>query len=150
MRKVVIIKKAYHFPGISVLVPDQIGQTSEIVPIDLPIPDNIPEITENFTLIRSIANIALFHRDDLEKKYYEDPVQEFDPPIEFRVSYSLTDVSQTDCDIQQLKLAYWNLIEWVIISDPSHEYQILPHSTAQVAEAKIWSWLGDPTLAWGK
>lgn len=150
MRKDVIIKKAYHFPGISVLVPNQIGQTSEIIPIDLPIPDDIPDKTENFTLIRFIANIALFHIEHLENKYYDEPVQEFYPPIEFRVSYNLTDVSKTNCDIHQLKLAYWNLIEWVIISDPSHEYQILPHSTAQVAEAKIWSWLGDPTLAWGR
>jgi len=152
MREDAIIKKAYHFPGLTVIVPNQTSQDFEIIPLNLPdeIPDDIPEITENFTLIRYIANLALFRSDHLEAKIYEEPVQEFDPPIEFRVNYSLTDVIQSQCEIQRLKLAYWDLEKWVIISDSSHEYQILPPSTAQVAEAKIWSWVGDPALAWGK
>lgn len=152
MREDTIIKKAYHFPGISIIVPKQIRQDIEIIPLNLPdeIPDDIPEITENFTLIRYVANLALFRSDHLEAKNYEEPLQEFDPPIELRINYSLNDVFQTHCDIQRLKLAYWDLENWVIISDPGHEYQILPPSTAQVAEAKIWSWLGDPALAWGK
>ena len=152
MREDAIIKKAYHFPGLTVLVPNQNSHDFDIIPLNLPdeIPDDIPEITENFTLIRYIANLALFRSDHLEAGNYEEPVQEFNPPIEFRVNYSLSDVFESHCEIQRLKLAYWDLEKWVIISDPSHEYQILLPSTAQVAEAKIWSWVGDPALAWGK
>jgi len=146
------VKKAYHFLGISVLVPMQTEQDSEIVALDWRnrIPDDIPEKTDNFSLIRYIANIVLFRKDHLDREYYEEPIQEFNPPIEFRVHYRFDDVNSTDCDIQQLKLAYWDGQKWVIISDPTHEYHILPPSTAQVAEAKIWSWIGDPALAWGK
>jgi hypothetical protein len=57
---------------------------------------------------------------------------------------------ESKCDIQQLKLAFWDGSQWVILSDASHEYYILPPSTGQIAEAKIWSWTGDPPLAWGK
>ena len=147
-----IIKNAYHFPGLSVIVPEQIGNEIEIVPVNFPerIPGDIPEKTEAFTLIRYIINIALFHRDHVEEEYYKEPVQEFDPPIEIRVNYHIEDLHQVDCDIYQLKLAYWDMEKWVIISDRSHEYQILPHSTAQIAEAKIWAWADDPAIAWGK
>jgi len=154
------VTKAYHFPGISVLVPEQ---ASEIVALDWGIRNsgNIVEQTRDFTLIRYIANIVLFRKVDIDKGSYEDPVKEFDPPIEFRIQYNFFDVSKAvDCDIKNLKLAYWDgrNRKWVIISDPdpnpdpdpAHEYQILPPSTAQVAEAKIRKWIGDPTLAWGK
>lgn len=144
-----INKKAYHFPGLSILVPDQIENEVEIVPINLPI--KLPKGFEDL-IIRPIANIALFRRDHIENEYYEEPVPDFDPPIELRVSYNFFDVCQVGCDIYNLNLYYWDLQRklWVLISDSSHEYQILPPSTAQVAEAKIWSWVGDPTIAWGK
>ena len=145
MREDLVIKTAYHYPGISVLIPTQIGLKNEIVPRELPIPDEIPVIPGGLTFIRYIANLAFFLRDNPE-----EPVLEFDPPLELRINYRLDDVQQSNCDIQQLKLAYWDGENWVIISDPAHEYQILPPSTAQVAEVKIWSWLGDPPLAWGK
>jgi hypothetical protein len=53
-------------------------------------------------------------------------------------------------DIHQLKLAYWVPDRWVIISDVFHEYQIFQPNFARIAEVKIWSWVGDPTLAWGR
>lgn len=145
-------KNAYHFPGLSVFVPDQTNQEVDIVPVNLPdkIPDDIPRRTENFTVIRYIANIVLFRKDHLDKENYEEPIQKFDPPIEFRVNYNMEDVNQVKRDINGLKLAYWDMEKWVIISDQSHEYQILPSSTAQIAETKIHSWLGDPPLAWGR
>jgi len=152
MREIEIIKRAYHFPGLSVIVPDQIGRDIAIIPVDLTdrMPEDIPEETENFSVIRYIANIALFRRDHVEEKYYDEPIQEFNPPIEFRVKYFLEDVMRANCDIHQLKLAYWDMEKWVIISHPAFEYQILPPSTAQVAEVKIWSWVGDPAVAIGK
>lgn len=145
------MRRAYHFPGFSVLVPVQTGQDVEVVPIEVPegIPENIPQETENFKLIRIIANLALFRSDHLEEENYEEPLQEFDPPIEIRINYSKEDVRKANGDISQLKLAYWDLEKWVIISDRSHEYQVLPSSTAPIAEAKIRSWADDPILGWG-
>lgn len=142
-----ILKIAYHFEGMSLLVPEQ---AEPIVPYQLPIPDDIPTITEEFRLIRFIANVALFSPEHIEAKYFKEPVQEFYPPLELRVGYHEGDLMQVECAIERLKLAYWDMTQWVIISNPEHEYQILPFSTARVAEAKIWSWLGDPALAWGK
>ena len=152
MREIGIIKRAYHFPGLSVIVPDQIGRDIGIMPVDLidRMPEDIFEVTKNFTLSRYIANLALFRVDHVEEKYYEEPIQEFDPPIEIRVGYTEEDVTKAEGDIHNLKLAYWDMEKWVIISDPAHEYQILPPSTAQIAEAKIWSWVGDPAVAIGK
>jgi len=145
-----INKRAYHFPGLTIIVPRQTGRA--IVPVNFPemIPEEIPESTEYFTLIRYIANIGFFLREHVAERFFEEPVLEFDPPIELRVNYNIDDLCQADCDIHQLKLAYWDMERWVIISDPSHEYQILPYTTAQVAEAKIWAWADDPTVGWGK
>ncbi len=145
-----INKTAYHFPGLTIIVPEQTGKAIEPVNFPEGIPGEIPEISEHFTLIRYIANIGFFFREHVEAKYFEEPVLEFDPPVELRVNYNIDDLCQTDCDIHQLKLAYWDMEQWVIISDPSHEYQILPYTTAQVAEAKIWAWADDPTVGWGK
>lgn len=143
-------KTAYHFTGVSVLVPEELD--SEIVAVSERIPHDIPDNTgeqgepDSFERIRNIANIVLYEREN-----FDTPVQNFSPPIEFRVHYNFYDLCKTGkCDITDLKLAYWDGEKWVIISDEAHEYQIFPPSTAQVAEAKIWSWVGDPTLAWGK
>lgn len=138
-----IVKKSHHYGGISVLLPEQIDQEFEIRLKDLP--RVIPERTTNFELIRIIGNIAVF-----QKGNNGQPLQIFDPPIELRISYNSDDLAKVEGHVDQLKLAYWDLEQWVIISDPSHEYQILPSSTAQIAEARIWTWAGDPTLAWGK
>jgi hypothetical protein len=145
-----INKRAYHFPGLTIIVPEQTGKA--IMPVNFPerIPENIPESPEYFTLIRIIANIGFFFMEHVEAKYFEEPVREFDPPIELRVNYNIGDINQIECDIHQLKLAYWDMERWVTISDTSHEYLILPYTTAQVAEAKIWAWADDPTVGWGK
>ena len=148
MEKEIFVKVPYHFPGITVLVPME----SEIVAIDggSILPNNIQDKTENFTLIRQIANIVLLTREDYENGRIENPVKTFSPPIEFRVGYNFYDLMESNCNINDLKLAYWNGKEWIIISDPQYDYRILPPSTGQVAEVKIWSWVGDPMLAWGK
>lgn len=142
----------HHFPGVTVIVPVQTHQESEIVPIDLrdQTPDDIPNETINFKVIRYIANIVLFRKEDLEREIFERPIQNFDPPIEFRVAYNEIDELKVRGAIHNLKLAYWDGEKWVIISDPSHDFQILPPGTAKVAEAKIRSWIGDPPLAWGR
>lgn len=135
-----IFKVPYHFPGITVLVPKQL----EIEAIDLrPInPGDIPDEDKfGIKVIRCIVNIVLNNRQG-------EPVKTFDPPIELRVGYNFLDVMKSDCNIQKLNLAYWDGEKYVIISNREHEYQILPPSTGQVAEAKIWSWVGDPPLVW--
>ena len=149
MRKEPLVKVPYHFPGITVLVPKQ--NKYDIVAIDKGylFPNNIPIKTDYFTLIRHIANIVLLTKKDYDEGNM-NPVKTFDPPIEIRVGYNFSDAMESNCDFKQLQLAYWDGSHWVIISDPPHEYQILPPSTGQIAEARIWSWVGDPPLAWGK
>lgn len=143
-------KIAYHFQGLSVLVP------AGIVPVEFSIPSDIPGIANNFTVIRYIANIALYREDELKlvlsnKDALPEPITNFqDQPIELRITYKKSDVNLSQGDFHGLKLAYWNTQRWVIISDPAHEYHILPPSTGRVAEVKIELWEGDPTLAWGR
>jgi hypothetical protein len=149
MDKEPFVKVPYHFHGITFLVPKQ--YENDIVAIDKGsfLPNNIQNKTDNFTLIRHIANIVLYNKIDYDQGKM-NPVKTFDPPIEIRAGYKSTDVKQSNGDINKLKLAYWDGRQWVIISDPSHEFHILPSSTGQIAEARIWSWVGDPPLAWGK
>ena len=147
-----IDKKPYHFEkhGISIIVPDQ-DLGIKIQPKSPPdeIPDEIPEPV-TFTLIRKISTIELFRKEDIERSNYQDPVEQFEPPIELRVGYGQSELDEVEDDIHRLVLAYWNMQEWIIISNKFHEYQILPPSIGQIAEAKIYSWIGDPTIAWGK
>lgn len=140
-----LAKLEYHFPGITVLVPEQKGDQIVKVNND-PLPDNIPDQQdqpENFKLIRYIANITLFSSTS------NDPVLTFDPPIEIRVGYTIKDIMASNCDYKQLKLAYWDGSQWVIFRELTHEYHILPPETGLVAEAKISSWVGDPPIGWG-
>ncbi|MDF1520162.1 MAG: hypothetical protein P1P73_06750 [Brevefilum sp.] len=136
-------KKPHHYPGVSVFLPDQIDQDYEIAFKDLP--KGIVDIPKKFELIRPIGNIALFPKGSHGK-----PLVKFDPPIELRISYNSEDLTKVGGDVDNLKLAYWDLRQWVVISDPSYDYQILPPSTAKIAEVKIREWADDPTLAWGK
>jgi hypothetical protein len=147
MRKNEIVRRAYHYSGVSIIVPE----VMDIVPSELPLlpPVSYPNETDDFRLTRIIGNFGLFTRAHFDEKYFEDPVQEFDPPIEFRVEYTVEDLRHVNCEIQLLKLAYWDTEKWVIVSTEAYVYLIFPQSTAMVAEFKIWSWLGDPTLAWG-
>jgi hypothetical protein len=148
MLKDPLVKVPYHFPGITVLVPGQPGGELVAVNKGSLIPDHIPVVTPYFRWIRHIANIVLLRRADYEEGIM-NPVQTFDPPIEFHVGYNFHDIMKSNGDYLQLKLAYWDGREWVIFNEPTHEYHILPPSTGQVAGAKIWSWVGDPMVAWG-
>jgi hypothetical protein len=141
-----IEKEKFDFPDISVFVPIQ----SEMVAINkcLPIPDRIPRDTENFHFIRHIANIVILTDQNYENGVME-PVSSFDPPIEIRVAYKISDLIKSNGNLESLKLAYWDGGKWEIISNQAHEYQILPDTTGMVAEVKIWHWAGDPPLAWG-
>lgn len=147
MRHIWVDKRPHHFEklGVSVILPGQTGRDYEINPTILDI-EHPPDKNE-FKLIRPIVNLVLFSSDDIEKN---NPIKKFDPPIELRVNYNSEDLSHVEGDFNQLKLAYWNQEDWVIISDKYHEYLILPPNIAQIAEVKIWSWAGDPTIAWGK
>ena len=134
----------HDYPGITVLVPEQRAVKIKVIELGPIIPGTIPEAdSSGFKVIRYIVNIVLYNEQD-------EPIKTFDPPIEIRVGYNITDVMQSDCDIHRLKLAYWDGDKYVIISDREHDYHILPPSTGQVAEAKIWSWVGDPPLVWGR
>jgi hypothetical protein len=151
MNKEPLAKVEYHFPGITVLTPLQNGEPPyEIVAVNRGslIPDYIPVETPNFNWIRHIANIAVLKKVDYEAGRMI-PVQEFNPPIGIRVAYNFHDTMRTNGDIYQLRLAYWDGSQWVIFNEPTHDYHILPPSTGMVAEARIWSWVGDPMVAWG-
>ena len=143
-------KNPYHFPGISVIIPEQRDAEDEIVAVNLgiPLPEHIPQQDKNFSMIRLIANIGLFYKSDIAR--HEPIKKEFDPPIEIRVGYNFADVMRCGSALENLKLAYWDQDKWVIISIPEFEYQILPPSTGQVAEAKIKTWTGDPPIGWGR
>jgi len=143
-------KKPYHFPGITVLVAKQ-GE-NDVIAVDKGslVPDTIPTITKKFTLIRLIGNFVILTQADYDHGNTMNPLKSFDPPLEIRVGYNFDDAMKCRGGYRKLKLAYWDGSEWVIISDAAHEYQILPPSTGQVAEARIHSWAGDPPLGWGK
>jgi hypothetical protein len=135
----------YHFHGITVIVPDQ--DLIQVRPIDKGIPELLSYEPRDPILIRMIANIQLVDRLAYESGKIS-PVYTFSPLIEFKVGYHFLDVMRCGGDYQNLKLAYWFGNEWVPISDPAHEYLILPPSLGQVAEVKIGSWPADPPLAW--
>ena len=142
-------KDAFHFPGISIIVPKQLAYEGDIIAINrgIPRPGDIPRKTDKFTLVRLIANVCLYDVKDIQLSY---PIEAFNPPIEIKVGYNFTDTSECKNDPKRLKLAYWDGNDWIIISDAKHEYQILPPSTAQIAEVKIKKWAGDPPIGWGR
>ena len=146
-----MVRKAYHFPGVSIIVPQQRETEISIVAHQLPDmdPDEYKNNPEIFTPKRIIGNFGLFTKADFDGNKFDEPFKTFDFPIEFRVRYTIEDLEQFRRNIYQLKLAYWDTIEWVIVSRDEYEYKIYPASTAMFAEFKIWSWRGDPTLAWG-
>lgn len=148
MKGTPLITVAYHFHGMTVIVPKQKG--NDIVAVDLGsvLPPNIQKQTSNFKLIRHIANIVLYDKKDYDRGKLT-PVKDFDPPIEIHVGYRLTDVRKSKGNFRKLKLAYWDGKKWVLLSDPTHQYMIFPRSTRQIAEATIWSWVGDPPIGWG-
>lgn len=145
-------KIPYHFPGITIFVPEQRDSKGEVVALDQSslIPEDLPKKTENFRVIRVIANIVLYHKRDDDRYDQSKPIKKFDPPLELRVGYTTDDVVSNKGKFKELKLAFWNGNKWVMISDSEHEYDILPPNTGQVAEVKISNWAGDPPIAWGR
>jgi hypothetical protein len=140
-------RKPYHFPGITIIVPEQDDGTQLFLEVK-----SMPDLTgkgfpDGSKVIRQIANIALYtNREERGKEYVID----FMPPIELRVAYNFDDAMKAGCSIDGLKLAYWKDNAWVIFEDGVNcEYYILPPGTAQVAEVIIEHWPGDPPLAWG-
>jgi hypothetical protein len=138
----------YHFPGVTVIVPEQFGDQIMAISKDLLKPKTFPN-NNQFTFFRQIANIVLVKKEGYELGGSYVIVNSFDPPIELRVGYNIDDLMKAGCDIYGLKLAYWNGADWVILSNDIYKYMILPPSTAQVAEVTIHEWSGDPPLAWG-
>ena len=138
----------YHFSGITVIVPEQVGD--QIMPIDKGLVN--PKVfrnSSNFTFIRQIANIAFVKQQGYEPDSPQTYITDFTPPIELRVGYNIEDLFECATHGKTLKLAYWNGNDWVDISNDFFEYLILPPSTGQVAEVTIPAWIGDPPLAWG-
>jgi hypothetical protein len=136
-------RKPYHFPGITAFVPDKLN----VIPVEEKIPDRIVTDTEEFTMIRLVGNIAFYDPKDID---HARPIKTFDPPIELRIGYNIEDLLKNHCDLDSLKLAYWDGSNWIIISDPAYNYHILPPSTGQVAEVTISKWIGDPPIGWGR
>ncbi|MBW6466335.1 MAG: hypothetical protein K0B06_07530 [Brevefilum sp.] len=145
-------KIPYSFPGITVFVPQQVPEIGEIVAIDKKalIPKDLPKKTDNFRLIRVVANIVLYSKRDDDQYDGAKPIKKFNPPLEIRVGYTIEDVVENKGSFKKLKLAYWNGNKWVIFNNTEHEFHILPPDTGQVAEAKIKDWVGDPPIGWGR
>ncbi len=133
-----------HFNGISVFLPDTrveaINKEIDDVTSMMSIEEN-----RNFNPIRIIGNICIYHRGNRNA-----PLKTFKKAVEFRVQYNFYDVIQCGGDINKLKLAYWDGEKWIVVSDDEHNYQILPPTTAPLAEFTIEEWAGDPPLAWGR
>ena len=148
-----ISKVPFHFPGITVIVPEQVETKVEVVAIDKGIPNRDEIIRREkvggLYVTRFIANIVLYEKREDERYDLAEPIKSFNPPIEIRVGYTFFDILENGGQNQEaLKLAYWDGVEWVIISDPEHEYMIFPPNTGRVAEVKISHWIGDPAVAW--
>lgn len=147
------MKEAYHFPGITVIVPEQLSHV-KLMAINKGslFPKN--DLPGGFHPIRLIANIALVPVEEFfpGKMHQQNliSVVSFNPPIEFRVGYHFQDVLETDGGLYSLRLAYSDGTEWVPITPEAHEYLILPPGTGQVAEFKITTWPDDPMIAWGQ
>ena len=149
MRAFDLDKKEFHFlgMGLSVFIPDQHGVILPVVLSD-DILGEIPGSTEEFTVIRYIGNLTIFRINTDEMAILTEPLRQFDPPIELRIRFTQIDLDETYG--ADLELAYWNMEEWVIISDEKHQFTIKEYDTHFVASVKIWNWTGDPTIAWGR
>lgn len=143
MNKTPFAITVYHFPGTYVLVPTQKNGKEIIAENKGFLHTHYKRKTTKFESIRRIANIVFY------EKGTKNPVTTFDPPIEIRVNYTLNIIKKSKKRKKPLQLAYWDGSDWVIISDEAHQYVIYPSKFRHIAEAKIWSWVGDPPVAWG-
>jgi hypothetical protein len=99
-----------------------------------------------FKIFRQIANLALY-RENESNRVYENA---FDLPIQIYVGYSFYDLMKARCDLNNLKLFFFEDDLWKLFeNDDRFEYRILPPDTAQVAVVTVHAWPSDPPLAWG-
>lgn len=135
-------KFGHHFTGISIILPD-----ANMIAIDKGIenPEIIKKKSKGFIPFRIIGNVCVYYSNDRK-----NPIQRFKEPIEVIVGYDQFDAMQCGGSVKNLKLAYWDGEQWVVVSNPEHDYQILPSSTGQIAKFTIKEWAGDPPLAWGR
>jgi hypothetical protein len=79
-------------------------------------------------------------------------LEQFDPPIEIQVYYTLGDRSFADKDKKPIAIAYWKNERWKLIDLPNHNlteiYPILSQSWIGALRFFIRSW-GEPTIALG-
>ena len=131
-----------HFPGISVTLPGQFGSQGRIVIKDVP-SDLSP--SNGFIPIRIIINIAIQNVDNPETY-----LTSFDPPLRLDVGYKKQDLFEAAQNAQSLKLAYHDGKQWNVFTPETHQFRLLPPSTASAGGVEISQWSGDPPIAWGR
>lgn len=101
----------------------------------------------NFTPHRLIINIE-FHDEDTDEL-----LEEFDPPIKFRVNYTPKDKDSVKGKGKSLKIAYWKDNRWKFITEDIHKLtddrSTAGQGVAGVLHFEIKSW-GEPTIALGE
>jgi hypothetical protein len=139
----------FHFSGITIIVPQQDPERPQLIAIDKGLIDSKVFTNQTgFTLIRQIANIVLYNKVEFDNHRLVK-VEHFSPPIQIIVGYNFYDLMCSSCDFSNLRLAYWSVDRWEVISDDD-TYRILPPSSAQVAQVSLSELIGDPPIAWGK
>ncbi len=136
-------QRVYNFLGVTVTIPDQ-GKWVRVVDKAMPPLSTMPG-NENFTPIRLLVNLAVVDYDN------ENTVlTAFNPPIEFDVNYTSQDLWESARIARSLKLAYWDGNSWVVFTESTNQYTLLPPATGTVANVKISTWVGDPPMSWGR
>ena len=131
-------KKEFRFSGLKVYVP----QMYEVkVSLDSYPPSESYELPEGFELIREIGNIVIRDNNGEIVDYFEEP-------IELEIEYNQEDLWKADGNFNNLKLAYYDLKNWVILKE--NKYRILPPREGHKAIVVISSFADDPTIIWGK
>ena len=141
--------KRYHGAGITVTVPLDITRPGKAVISE---PTDIKDYRgpSGFVPKRVIGNIVIIDESADPSNYkLDDVIKSFPTLLRIQVGYNIEDLFECATNGIKLKLAYWTGTDWEVVSTPAYGYQILPPSTAQVAEVYIPAWVGDPPLAWG-
>ena len=101
----------------------------------------------NFTPIRLIINME-FNDEDTDEM-----LEEFEPPFEFQVNYTLEDRESTRGKGKSMKIAYWKDNQWKLITEESHKLtdkrSTSGRGVAGVLRFEIKYW-GEPTIALGE
>ncbi len=134
-------QQVYKF--LEVTVPDQ-GKWVSVVEKDMPPLSSMPG-NANFTPIRLLVNVAVVDYNNLNSV-----ITSFDPPIELELNYTSGVLGENAPIGEALKLAYWDGSTWVVFTKIDNDYTLLQSATGGVAKLKIYSWAGDPPMAWGR